>query len=180
MRSIAATLLLLACTACGVASQPESIRIAAAFEVPLSTPAEREAFLTLLRAESEAHGFHVDAATAEELRSLSEVSPMTMNAAIWRGKNDDEVVASAMDFRDHLGRIWITFNKGEDPPRSAKFREALMRKVVRRWPQTLSLPILPTGGLPLSSDLIRTPSGYAVSPSAEGRYQPSPTPPAPS
>lgn len=179
MRSIGIALLL-ACTACGVAPQPESIRTVAAFEVPLPTPAERQAFLTLLRLESEAHGFHVDAATTEELQSLSEVSPMTMNAAIWRGENDDEVVASAMDFRDHLGRIWITFNKGEDPPRSIKFREALMRKVVRRWPQTLSLPILPTGGVPLSSDLIRTPTGYTVNPSAEGRYQPSPNPPAPS
>jgi hypothetical protein len=178
MRNVVSALVL-ACTAC-VAPQPESIRIVAAFEVPLPTPAERAAFLTLLRRESEAHGFHVDAATAEELRSLSEVSPMTMNAAVWRGKNDDEVVASAMDSRDHLGRIWITFNKGEDPPRSIKFREELMRKVVRRWPQTLSLPILPTGGIPLVSDLVRTPSGYTVNPSAKGRYQPSPSPPAPS
>jgi hypothetical protein len=174
------TALLLACTACGVVSQPDSIRIVAAFEVPLPTPVEREAFLTLLRREAEVHGFHVDAATKGELQSLSEVSPMTMNAAIWRGKNDDESVAAAMDFRDHLGRIWITFDKGEDPPRFAKFREGLMRKVVRRWPQTLSLPIMPTGAIPLASDLVRTPSGYAVNPSAEGKYQASPTPPAPS
>ena len=69
MRSIAATLLLLACTACGVAPQPENIRTVAAFEVPLPTPAEREAFLTLLRRESEVHGFHVDAATTEERKA---------------------------------------------------------------------------------------------------------------
>jgi hypothetical protein len=179
MRRITTTLLL-ACTACGVVPRPDSIRTVAAFEVPLASAAEREAFLALLRRESEAHGFHVDAATAEELQSLSEVSPMTMNAAIWRGSNDDESVASAMDYRDHLGRIWITFDKGEDPPRFAKFRKDLMRKVVLRWPQTLSLPIMPTGAIPLASDLARTPSGYAVNPSAQGKYQPSPTPPAPS
>lgn len=96
---------------------------------------------------------------------------MTMHAAVWRGKDDAENVVLAMDFQDHPGKIWITFAKGEDPQRFTNFREGLMPKVFRRWPQTLSLPIMPTGAIPLPSDMVRTPSGYEVKPSAKSRYE---------
>ncbi len=172
--------LFLACTACGTAPQPESRRTVAAFEVPLHDAAERDAFLALLRHEAEASGFHLDAATPEELRILSEISPITLNATIWRGKADNEIVASAMDYRDNLGRIWISFAKGEDPERFARFRQHLMRSVARRWPGTLSLPIMPTGAIPLPADLIRTPSGYVVNPAERLRYDPPSNRPAPS
>lgn len=178
MRNI--MMLFLACAACDTAPQLESRRTIAAFEVPLPDAAERDAFLALLRHEAEASGFHLDAATPEELQLLSEVSPITLNATIWRGKGDQEIVASAMGYRDNLGRIWISFAKGENPKRFAQFRQRLMQSLARRWPGTLSLPIMPTGAIPLPADLIRTPSGYAVKPAEKARYDLPPTPPAPS
>lgn len=84
--------LLLFCSACEGARQPDSIRTVAAFEVPLPTAAERVEFLALLRREAEAKGYHLDAGTEEELQSLSDVSPMTLHAGVWRGKDDEENV----------------------------------------------------------------------------------------
>jgi hypothetical protein len=172
--------ILLACAGCGAAPQPESTRTVAAFEVPLPDDAERGAFLALLHREAETSGFHLAAATPEELRSASEVSPITLNATIWRDKGDTEIVASAMDYRDNLGRIWISFAKGQDPKRFDAFRHQVMQSVARRWPGTLSLPIMPTGAIPLPADLIRTPSGYIVDPAARAKYELQPSPPAPS
>lgn len=163
--------LMVVCSSCAVANQPESARTVAAFEVPLPTPCDKEAFLTILREEARRSGYHLDAATTQELRRLSEVSPITMNAAVWRGKDDDEAVASAMDLPDHLGDVWFTFSKGTEPDSVAAFRAKVMRRVSGRWPQTMRLPIMPTGAIPLRQDLVRTPSGYEVDPRAKAKYQ---------
>jgi hypothetical protein len=40
---------------------------------------------------------------------------MKLHAAVWRGSNDDEPIADAMDYWDHLGEVWIAFVKGEEP-----------------------------------------------------------------
>jgi len=37
-----------------------------------------------------------------------------------------------------------------------------MREIMQRWPCTLSLPIMPTGAIPLHGDLVRTSNGYMV------------------
>jgi hypothetical protein len=116
---------------------------------------------------------HVDAASDEELEGEAKVSPSfkkTMNAAVWRGSRDDEVIASAMDFPDHLGLVWISFAKGKDPTLNSRFRERAMREIAHRWPGTLSLPIMPTGAIPLPSDLLRTNNGYVVNPSEAYKY----------
>lgn len=158
------------CVACGIAPQPESNRTVVAFEIPLPTVEDKASFLELLGKAAKAHGYHVDAATSTELQQMSEVSPITMNATVWEG-NDEHRVASAMDFQDHIGRVWISFAKGEDPRRYARFRDALMLQIRKVWPGTASLPIMPTGAIPLIDDLIRTPAGYEVNPSAEAKYQ---------
>ena len=158
---------------CGVANQPESLRTVAAYEVPLPTVEDKAKFLALLRAEAQMHGFHVDASTPAEMEVQSKVSPITFSAAVWRG-DDEEGIASAMDFEDHLGRVWIMFSIGEDPSRSARFRGSLIGKIKRIWPETASLPIMPNGGIPLSRDLVRTPAGYAVKPAAASRYEKTP------
>ena len=163
----------LLCAACGVAEQPESLQTVAAYEVPLPTASDKAQFLNLLREGAAAEGYHVDAASPSELRTLSDVSPITFNAAVWRG-DDEEVMASAMDFQDRIGRVWISFSKGEAPTRSRRFREALVPQIMRIWPSTASLPIMPNGGLPLTEDLIRTRSGYTVKPSAQSKYQDQP------
>jgi hypothetical protein len=160
-------------TACGPTPQPESARTVAAFEVPLQSAADRNQFLAVLRAAANADGMHVDAASRQELESEAKVSPksaMTINAAVWRGSNDDEAIASAMDQFDHLGRVWITFSRGRDAALTSRFRENAMREIMLRWPDTLSLPIMPSGAIPLAQDLVRTPTGYVVNPSEAHKY----------
>jgi len=145
----------------------------AAFEVPLPSEADRDQFLSVLRAAAEAEGMHVDAASEGDLEQEAKVSPnfrMTMNAEVWRGSKDDEAVASAMDQFDHLGQVWLMFSRGEDPAMAARFRERAMHEIMLHWPSTLSLPIMPTGAIPLHGDLLRTPTGYIVNPSVGHKY----------
>ncbi|MEG3163104.1 hypothetical protein U1701_00690 [Sphingomonas sp. PB2P19] len=158
---------------CGVAQQPESLRTVAAYEIPLPTVKDKATFMALLRAEAQTQGFHVYASTPAEMEAQSEVSPITFNAAVWRG-DDEEVIASAMDFQDHLGRVWILFSIGENPSRSARFRGALISKTKNIWPETASLPIMPNGSIPLTDDLSHTTSGYTVKPAAASKYDDEP------
>ena len=92
---------------CGVATQPESAKTVAAFEVPLRSETDRAQFLSVLRAAAGAEGMHVDVESAQDLAQETQgVSPAfakTMNASVWRGANDDEAVASAMDQSRPLG-----------------------------------------------------------------------------
>lgn len=161
----------LACAACGVAQQPKSGTTVASYEVPLPTASDKQRFLALLSTKAKAAGFHVDGATDDELKATSEVSPQTMNATVWRGKDDVEPIASAMDFEDRLGRVWISFSLGEDPLRSRRFRDSLMPAIKEQWPATASLPIMPSGAIPLTRDLVRTPKGYVVNPAAASKYE---------
>jgi hypothetical protein len=161
----------LVCAACGVVEQPKSAKTVAAYEVPLPTPSDRQRFIALLTEKAQAAGFHVDAATDEELKATSAVSPQTFNATVWRGKDDEEPIASAMDFQDRLGRVWISFSLGEDPARSRRFRDGLMPAIKASWPDTASLPIMPNGAIPLTEDLERTSQGYIVKPSAAAKYE---------
>jgi len=164
-----AVVLALLLGSCSPVPQSASLRTVAAYEVPLPTAADKARFLELMRIHAVGEGFHLDAATPAELEAQSSVSPITFNASVWRG-DDDEVIASAMDFQDHIGRVWITFAKGEDPVRSARFRDRLMPMVQRTWPGTAALPIMPNSSIPLVNDMIRTSSGYRVIPSAASKY----------
>ncbi len=159
------------CTACGPVEQPKSAKTVAAYEVPLATPSDKQQFIALLSEKARAAGFHVDAATDEELKATSAVSRQTFSASVWRGEDDEELIASAMDFHDRLGRVWISFSLGEDPARSRQFREGLMPAIKDAWPDTASLPIMPSGAIPLTEDLVRTPGGYIVGPSAAAKYE---------
>jgi hypothetical protein len=75
-----------------------------------------------------------------------------------------------MDQHDNLGEVWIMFLKSEDPKLADKFRMRAMRVIMSRWPGTLSLPIMPTGSIPLHRDLVRTPKGYILDPAAARKY----------
>lgn len=163
--------LVLACAACGPVEQSKSAKTIAAYEVPLPTASDRRRFIALLSQKAQAAGFHVDASTDEELKATSSVSPQTLNATVWRGEDDEEPIASAMDFQDRLGRVWLSFSVGEDPARSQRFREALLPAIREAWPSTTSLPIMPSGAIPLTEDLVFTPQGYIVNPSAAAKYQ---------
>ncbi len=164
------SLLFLLCAACGAAPQPESRKTVAAYEVPLPTASDKAQFLDLLRKVAEVNGYHVDAASPADLAAMSEVSKITFSATVWRG-DDEESMASAMDFRDRIGRVWLAFPTGNDPSRSTQFRESLVPQIRQAWPETASLPIMPSGAIPLTEDLVRTPTGYEVLPTAASKYQ---------
>ena len=162
--------LFLVCAACTVAPQPKSLETVAAYEVPLPTALDKARFIDLLGKIARTQGYHVDTASPSELKAMSEVSPITLNVAVWRG-DDEESMASAMDFSDRIGRVWIAFPKGENPSRSKRFRELLVPKIQEIWPRTASLPIMPNGAIPLTDDLVRISSGYKVKASAALKYQ---------
>ena len=173
MRWILATALLIGISACDVA-QPESAKTVEAFEVPLPSQADRDEFLEVLRSAAAREGMHVDTVGDDDLEQQAKIDPafeMTMNAAVWKGENDDELIASAMDRPDNLGQVWLSFSKGEDALLNSRLREAVMREVMQKWPETLSLPIMPTGAIPLRRDLIRTPDGYVVNPTEAYKYE---------
>jgi len=173
LRCISLLSLLLICSACGVAPQPESSQTVAAYEIPLPTEAERTEFLSLLSAVAETEGLHVDSADPRELRRTAEIMPvaeMSIHAAVWRGTEDDDSEAVIMDQKDHLGQVWIMFSKGEKPELARRFRDKAMERIFERWPETLSLPIMPSGTIPLHEDLVRTPAGYEVKSSEEAKY----------
>jgi hypothetical protein len=60
---------------CGAAPQPESIKTVAAFEIPLQSKADREEFLSVLRAAAQVEGMHVDAESDTDLGSEATVGP---------------------------------------------------------------------------------------------------------
>jgi hypothetical protein len=95
---------------------------------------------------------------------------MTIHATVWRGEKDDDSEAVIMDQHDHLGQVWIMFSQGEDPQLATRFRQRAMREIMARWPETLSLPIMPNGAIPLHADRVRTPEGYIVDPAAVSKY----------
>jgi hypothetical protein len=174
MRRLLLTTFFAVIAGCGVASQPESIKTVAAFEVPLQSKADREEFLSVLRAAAATERMHVDAESDADLRTETALSPnskMTMKAAVWRGPNDEEAVALATDELDHLGQVWLMFLRGKKPAMATRFREHAMHDIMLRWPGTLSLPIMPSGTIPLRRDLIRTPTGYIVNPSEAHKYE---------
>jgi hypothetical protein len=162
------------------AAQPESNRTVAAFEVPLHTPSDRTEFLSLIRQEAEAEGLHVDAASDDSLRQMAEASPaarMTIHAAVWRGTEDAHSEATIMDGHDHLGLVWIMFAQGEDIELATRFRERVMSRIVLRWPETTSLPVMPTGSIPNPYQLVKTPSGYKLDPAYVSGYDVEPSSP---
>ena len=157
-------LLSLLALACAPAVQPESNRTVAAYEVTLKTPDDYRRFLSILDEVGRQKGFHLDH------RDGGGVEPFTISGWIWRG-DDKESMAHAMDFKDRIGRVWITFPLGKDPSLSVDFRSVLMARIKDAWPSTTSLPIMPNGAIPLTNDLVRTSGGYRVIESAASKYQ---------
>lgn len=153
--------------------QPESNRTVAAFEIPLSSPSDRTEFLALIRQVAEAEGLHLDAASDDRLREAAEAIPeakMTVHAAVWRGAEDHQSEATIMDGPDHLGLVWIMFAQGKDSQLATRFRDRLMNRIMGRWPETTSLPVMPTGSIPNPYQLIKTPSGYKLNPAYVSEY----------
>jgi hypothetical protein len=149
MRWMASFLICMVIAGGGVATQPESARTVAAFEVPLPSEADRNEFLSVLRAAAEVEGMHVDAASKAELEREANVSPnfkMTMKAAVWRGSNDDEGVASAMDLITGAG-VWAFMANIHDQQMWLAFVVAVSPCPLQLWPiNGASLVAMPSTG----------------------------------
>ena len=158
--------------ACQV-EQPESIRTIAAYEIPLANKAERNAFLDQLGEIAQSEGLHIDRATDTELSYVSNLMPeaaMTIDASAWRGEADDELEAIVSD-AGHVGQAWVLFLRGEDPELAARFRERAIREVIQTYPDVRTLPVMPTGAIPLSEDLCAAEGFYKVKRESAEKYQ---------
>lgn len=158
---------------CKPVAQPPGLATVAAYEVPLLSERDRADFLKIFDSEARAEGLHVDATNSEELREAAAAMPaaaMTIHAEAWRGADDDQPEGGLSDMPDAPGLAWLTFPRGEDPALATRFRNRLMRRVFERWPNTLKLPIMPSGAIPLRDDLRRVPGGYTVDPQAAAKY----------
>lgn len=140
------------------------MRAVAAFEVPLTTAVERADFLTLLTAAAEAEGLDLSVETADEMERWPEMSPelrRSIDATVYRGGDIRQVEARVSD-QFHFGHVWISFTQGRDPTLTRRFRDRLMSRTIERWPETLSVPVTQTGGLPHREDLVRGDHGYEI------------------
>lgn len=151
--------------------QPESLRVVAAFEVPLTSAVDRADFLTILTAEARAAGLAVNVETAEEMERWAEMSPelrRSIDARVYRG-DLRQTEAYVSDWTD-LGHPWIAFTQGEEPALARRFRERLMSRTVERWPETLRVPVAQTGAIPNREDLVRGDHGYEIDPAKMAGY----------
>lgn len=151
--------------------QPESLRVVAAFEVPLTSAVDRADFLTILTAEARAAGLDVYVETAEEMERWAAMSPelrRSIDATVYRG--DLRQTEAYVSDRSDLGHAWIAFTQGEDPALARRFHERLMSRTVQRWPETLSVPVTQTGALPNKVDLVRGDHGYEIDPTKMAGY----------
>lgn len=158
--------------ACQPVPQPESAKIVAAFEVPLTTAVERANFLTILNAEAAIEGLDVSIETAEEMDRWNEMAldlSKSIEATAYRGNDIRQSEARVSD-QNHLGQAWISFKRGEDPSLARRFRQRLMSRIIEHWPGTLSVPVAQTGALPRKEDLRRSDHGYEIDPSRLAGY----------
>lgn len=173
--SLISTLMALTLIACTPNQEP--MRYVEAIEIPMDVQTERHELATILAAAAkEDGGLHVDDTTVRTVRFHADSKALepnfrpTISMAVWRGDDDNQLVASVTDTM-HRGRVWATFNRGEDPDQESHFRRSAVLAVKARWPRTKTLPILPSGGLPHARDIISTPDGYRIKFSEAGSYE---------
>ena len=169
---IAASLPVGCAWACQPVPQPESRRTVSAYEVPLSTAADRAEFLSILSSEAAAEGLEVRIETDEEMARWAEMSPelsRTIGAIVYRNGDIGATEANISDAH-HDGHTWISFTRGEDPALAQRFRDRLMLRIIERWPEVLSVPVAQTGALPHRRDLVRGDQGYEIDPARLAGY----------
>lgn len=146
-----------------------------AVEIPLDVATEREELVALLNGEASKHsGLHVDDVSLRHEQHHADNDILephqrpTLSITVWRGKDDDQLVATVSDLF-HRGRVWATFNRGENPEQDTPFREATIQLIRKRWPATKTLPLI-AGGLPNPKDVVLTDGGYKIRQSAARDY----------
>lgn len=174
--------LLLALSACSAHAVSDDQPPIAAIEVLTPASDDRADLIALLRQAAPKQGFHVDDGS-EQWRDFAKVAkdlPLParkkLYAGIWSGKDDDDFIAMADD-GGHNGRSWITVYSGKHGAAAKRFWVDLKAQLIRRWPAARTVPILPSGALPLSDDLQLTPRGYRIKRSAAAKYGLAPSSP---
>jgi hypothetical protein len=169
------TFFLLALSACSVHAATKSQSPIAAIEVLTPTNDDQADLIALLRQAALKRGFHLDDGSAQwrdfarQARDLPPPARKTLYAGVWSGEDDDDFIAMADD-GGHNGRSWITVYTGEHEAAARLFWVDLKTRILRRWPAARSIPILPSGALPLSEDLQLTHGGYRINRSAAAKY----------
>lgn len=160
----------------GCAPDQDAARYVEAIEIPLDVATERHELAELLSDEARRHsGLHVDDVSTryaryhEDIELLRPDQRPTVSISVWRGEDDDELVATVDDL-SHRGRVWATFLRGKNPEQEAPFREAAIELIRERWPNSKSLPILPSGGLPNEDHFVATDEGYKLRRSEAHNY----------
>ena len=170
MRS-AAFACFLSVSACGIASQPDSIRTVTAFAVPLTTPAEHDLLIDMMRRAAVPEGFVVESYSHDDLRRVSPPgTALRMEVTVWSNARDTEPVAGASEMSPNVEPAIADFARGSDPRRVIRFRDRLVSTVKRHWPNIQALPVLPNGTIPLMRDLKQTGAGYRIKPEAAASY----------
>jgi hypothetical protein len=160
--------------------QPTSLKTVAAVEVPLRTSSDHADLLAMLQRIARQQGLHVDdgttewikfrrSASANEPEFANDILTKTIYAAVYRG-NDDSDMEIVVDDGGHQGRAWLTFIRGERPDLAARTRAQLIAEIKRRWPDARSIPVMPSGALPLATDLTWTGTSYVVKPDRLASY----------
>jgi len=176
MRNAFVLATLVICSACSAPDQ-ETVRTVAAIEVPFNSPADHADLVSILRRHASADGdMHVDDVSDSWRKFEAENGPTlpggkgTIYAGVWRGANDDELIADISDM-GHPGRVWVTFVKGEHVARATRFRQGVLADIRGRWPDAKAIPVLPSGGVPLAEDLVLTAQGYQINPAVAPNYE---------
>ncbi len=165
----------LALPACSAAPPSADQSPIAAIEVLTPTSNDKSDLIALLRQAAPKEGFHVDNGSAQwrefarQAKDLPPPARKTLYAGVWNGNDDDDLIAMADDGA-HNGRSWITIYPGKHGAAARRFWLDLKVGIMRRWPATQPVPILPSGSLPLSEDLQLTPKGYRIRRSAAANY----------
>lgn len=164
LRSVALTFAL-ACSACTVDQEPA--RYTEVLEIPLGA-GERSDLAEILssaaRVDEEIHVDDVSERNAEyhdDAQILDADKRPTISISIWIGEDDDELVAHVGDL-GHRGRTWATFLKGKDVQLHRQFRERAVAAIRQRWPESRSIPILPSGGVGNPEDFVLVDGEYRI------------------
>src|SRR5690606_3632644 len=104
----------------GCTPNQEAAQWVEALEIPMDVATERDELVSMLGDEARKHsGLHVDDVSVRSARYYADSDILepdqrpTLSVTVWRGRDDDQLVATVSDLF-HRGRVWATFNRGED------------------------------------------------------------------
>lgn len=165
-----AALLLIMClaSACGTG---RTLRYADAVEVPID-PNESAQLSALLEdaAKRERFFFRDDSAYMNETTNGQLTVHMTLFRPLEGEKEWPEVKVQA----EANHSPWVLFlppaeERYAEP--TASTRQRILSALRARWPNLRTVPILPSGGVPLSQDVVWTRDGYKVAPEKASGYE---------